>query len=213
LLPNLVREVVEEIPRGVFTTGELAALGDRTKDSLYASTKRALASGDFVQIRRGLYALAPYLRKRPVEAHLVAQEVYGPSYVSLETALSMHGWIPEAVYSTSCVTSRASIVFRTPLGIIEYERSRQTALFAGVLRFVVPMGDSFFLAKPLKALADYVDVRRLSWDSIDPVRGSLRVEDENLESLGAADFDELVGVYEDSRVARFLDGLRRDLGV
>jgi hypothetical protein len=125
----------------------------------------------------------------------------------------MHGWISEAVYSTSCGTSRASIVARTPLGIIEYERSRQTALFAGVLRFMVPMGDPFFIAKPLKALADYVDVRRLSWDSIDPVSGSLRVEDENHESIRAADLDELVGVYEDSRVTRFLEGLRGDLTV
>lgn len=213
MLSALVREVVDQIPRGVFTTGELGVLGMSSRDSVYGATKRALKSGDFIRLRRGLYALAPYLRKRPVEAHLVAQDVYGPSYVSLETSLSMHGWIPEGVFSTSCVTSRPPLSIRTPLGYLDYERSRQRTLFAGVRRYIVPMGDAFYLATPLKALADYVDVYEKDWTGTNPLSGSLRIEADSLAELTSADFDELEGVYHEKRTARFLAGLRKELGL
>ncbi|MEI6389247.1 MAG: type IV toxin-antitoxin system AbiEi family antitoxin domain-containing protein [Spirochaetota bacterium] len=213
MLSALLREVVDQIPRGVFTTGELGVLGMSSRDSVYGATKRALKSGDFIRLRRGLYALAPYLRKRPVEAHLVAQDVYGPSYVSLETALSMHLWIPEGVFATSCVTSRPPLSIRTPLGYLDYERSRQTTLFAGVRRYIVPMGDAFYLATPLKALADYVDVYEKDWTGTDPLSGSLRIETDSLAELTSADFDELEGVYLEKRTARFLAGLRKELGL
>ena len=123
MLSALVQAVVDQIPRGVFTTRELGTLGMPSPGGVRGAIRRALESGDFIRLRRGLYALAPHLRKRPVEAHLVAQDVYGPSYVSLETALSMHGWIPEGVFSTSCVTSRPSPSIRPPLGYLDYERA------------------------------------------------------------------------------------------
>ena len=213
MLSALVQAVVDQIPRGVFTTRELGTLGMPSPGGVRGAIRRALESGDFIRLRRGLYALAPHLRKRPVEAHLVAQDVYGPSYVSLETALSMHGWIPEGVFSTSCVTSRPSLSIRTPLGYLDYERSRQTALFAGVRRRVVPMGDAFCLATPLKALADYVDVYGKDWTGTDPLTGSLRIEADSLAGLTSADFDELEGVYRERRTARFLAGLRKELGL
>jgi hypothetical protein len=36
----------------------------------------------------------------------LAQLVHGPGYVSLETALSHHGWIPEGVYAITNVSSK-----------------------------------------------------------------------------------------------------------
>ena len=55
---------------------------------------RLLAAGDLVQIKKGLYVLGVEHRSSPVSLPLVANLLYGPSYVSLDFALSWHGLIP-----------------------------------------------------------------------------------------------------------------------
>jgi hypothetical protein len=46
----------------------------------------------------------------------------GPSYVSVETALSYHGLIPERVYEIASMTTQAPRKFVTPLGTFTYTR-------------------------------------------------------------------------------------------
>ena len=53
---------------------------------------RMLESDDLISLRRGLYA-----SRRDLDPHTLAGPIYGPSYLSFETALAWHGMIPEAV--------------------------------------------------------------------------------------------------------------------
>ena len=71
---------------------------------------------------------------------------------------------------------------------------------------------TFYMAKPLKALADYVASRGLDWIGLDPLVESLRIEDDGFESLKSSDFDELDGVYKSARARKFLAGVRKELG-
>ena len=53
----------------------------------------------------------------PVDDHLrywVANRIYQPSYISMETALSYYGLIPEAVYTTTAVSTLKTSTFNTP---------------------------------------------------------------------------------------------------
>jgi hypothetical protein len=68
-------------------------------------------------------------------------------------------------------------------------------------------------AKPLKVLTDYVYANNYDWNSVKPLRQSLGIDDDNLMSLAAKDFDELQGNYEDGRVKHFLEGIRKELRV
>ena len=68
------------------------------------------------------------------------------------------------------------------------------------------------MAKPLKAMADYVASRGLDWDGVEPLEESLRIDVDNLETLESKDFDELDGVYKSARARKFLAGLRKELG-
>ncbi|HSW71384.1 MAG TPA: hypothetical protein VLH77_05335 [Gammaproteobacteria bacterium] len=59
-----------------------------------------------------------YLRKpHPFE---LAQYIYGPSYISLESALSFHKLIPETVYTVTSTTVKRSREFQTPLGVYSF---------------------------------------------------------------------------------------------
>lgn len=208
---RLVKLILEKIPVPVFTTLEISMLIPGSADTRYGLVKRAIADGDIIQIRRGLYTVSPLYRKSILNPYSVSQMILGLSYISLETALSNCGWIPEAVRTITAATTCASTEFTTPIGHFTYEKVPQKTLFAGVDRLQDPAGNIWFQATPLKALADYVYIHKRDWDSSRPLIESLRIDEDNLRELTEADFLELEGNYYNRRVARFLEGLKREL--
>ncbi len=208
---KLTRKLVEFGPEGVVSVPELAILAPGGDNQRHAQTKRAMAAGDIVNIRRGLYCLSDALQKKRLNPYVVAQHIYGPSYISLESALSFHGWIPEAVYTVTSVCYKLSKEFDTPLGRFSYSRVPQKVFYSGVDHKTDENGKLFMVAAPLKALADYVYVHKCSWQGIAPAIESLRVEPEYLEQLSAEDFKTLDNNYKSSRVKTFLKTLRKEL--
>ena len=191
---------------GVFTQADVALAIDRSDFSRHGLVKRAMAGGEILNIRRGLYCLAPKYQKKPISVYGLAQRVYGPSYISLETALSYHGWIPEAVYACTCVSYRNGKEFETPLGVFSYERVPQRTFYFDVERREDGNGNVFLMASPAKALSDYVYARRLNWTSIDEAAASLRID---AGDIGTVEPQELSGLIENcanGRVKRFLTG-------
>ncbi len=203
--------VFESLPWSQFTSQDLATLFPGSENRRYGLVKRALASGEIIHIRRGLYCLAAKYQRKSVNLYALAQHVYGPSYVSLESALSWHGWIPEAVHAVTNVSFKKSQEFKTPLGIFSYDRVPQQMFYSEVERLTDASGNVFLMATPLKALVDYVYIRKKDWAGIDPVVSSLRIEPEELEQVTESTLDVLSGNYANSRVKRFLEGLRKDL--
>ena len=113
-------------------------------------------SGDLVRIRKGLY-VAPTFPSRPpgVDPLALAPLIYGPSYVSLETALAHHGLIPERVYEITSVTSKRAKLFRTPVGRFSYRPVNESVYGYGV-GLQPATGGAYFLAEPEKALCDRI---------------------------------------------------------
>jgi predicted transcriptional regulator of viral defense system len=208
---KLTERVFELMPWGVFTSQDVATLFPGSEHRRYGLVKRAIASGEIIHIRRGLYCLAPKYRKKSMNLYALAQHVYGPSYISLESALSWHGWIPEAVHAITSASFKKSKEFKTPMGIFSYDHIPQNVFYAEVERLIDASQNVFLMASPLKALADYVYLRKREWTGIAPVVGSLRVEREQFEQLTRATLEALIHNYSHSRVKRFLEGLGKDL--
>ena len=208
---KLTKLIIQYIPNPVFTVQELAFLEPGSDNIRHSKVKRAIADGDLIHIRRGLYALSPLYRKTTIDPFAVAQLVYGPSYISMESALSAHGWIPEGVWDISCVSIRPKRVFDTPLGHFTYQRIPQKVLYAGVNLVRDNTGQSCMIASALKALADYVYLHKLDWGTMEPVLKSLRVEEEQLMELTTEDFEALDDNYTSRRVRRFLAGLKKEI--
>ncbi|ADH86489.1 conserved hypothetical protein [Desulfurivibrio alkaliphilus AHT 2] len=118
-----------------------------------------LAKGVLLPVRRGLYVLGPEERTEPISLPLVANILYGPSYVSLEYALSRYGLIPEGVFDVTSVTLRRSRVMTNPLGRFSYKHLPQPVYGIGV-RAEQEGKAAFLLASPEKALCDLIMLTR-----------------------------------------------------
>ncbi len=194
-----------------FSRSELALWVEGSAHRRDALLKRAMAAGEIIRIRRGLYMLAPPIQRDAPNPLELAQHVYGPSYIGLESALSFHGWIPEAVYTVASVSLNRSRVFDTPVGRFDFVRVPQTCFFSEVERHELSGGNgSILVSSPLKALADMVYVQK----SDEPLRrllASLRVEVDLKESVSMESVDELIGNYPSRRVTCFLEQVRKEI--
>jgi len=83
----------------------------------------------------------------------IANRVYSPSYVSLESALSYYHLIPESVYEITSISTRKTYHFRTSIGEFIY-RSLKPSLFFGynLIKFQEKYSK---MASTEKALLDY----------------------------------------------------------
>ena len=125
-------------------------LADELKDYVNPAAKiaRMVKAGEIVRIKQGLYETDPQ-----AEGILLAEAIYGPSYLSFEFALSYHGLIPETVYQyTSATFEKKRIkLFETPFGVFSYRDVPSSAFPLGV-QLILLGENSFRLATPEKAL-------------------------------------------------------------
>ncbi|MHB1322904.1 MAG: type IV toxin-antitoxin system AbiEi family antitoxin domain-containing protein [Coriobacteriia bacterium] len=142
--------------RPVFSSALLRA-GAIDEVDLGRQLSRWVASGKLLQLRRGVYALAGQYRSRPPRHFEIANLLERPSYVSLESALSYHGVIPETVFVTTSVTTARAGEFDTPLGRYGY-RHVAPALFWGYVTVTIG-GAEVLVARPEKALLDLIYLR------------------------------------------------------
>jgi len=148
---ELLRIVGQE---AVFETGLLLA-GDVHPKNVRKQLSRWTKAGRVLQLRRGLYALAPPFQKAKPHPFLVANRMVWGSYVSLQSALAHYGLIPEYVPVVTSVTTGRPRRWNTPLGVFEF-RHIKSELLCGCRLLDVGAGQSAFIATPEKALLDLV---------------------------------------------------------
>jgi len=108
--------------------------------------------GYLARLRRGWYAFAEY-REDPEMATYFAGRMYRPSYISLHSALSFHGLIPESVVQITSVTSLKTAAFRNDFGEYSYKSVREDLMFGYEPRRLAD-GRTTAYATPGKALLD-----------------------------------------------------------
>jgi predicted transcriptional regulator of viral defense system len=150
-LRDLVTTVGEE---PLFETGFLLA-GDIDPADIRRQLSRWVASGRVVQLRRGLYALAPPYRKAEPHPFVVANRLVRGSYVSLQSALAHHGLIPEHVPVVTSVTTGRPQRRENAFGSFEYHHCPPERL-TGYRLEPLGGGQEALVATPAKALADLI---------------------------------------------------------
>lgn len=139
-------------PNGLFRTGQILS-GKRSPADVRRQLDRWVRSGQVLQLRRGAYALgSPYVSGQP-HPFAVAQIIRTASYVSLQSALSHYGMIPEYVPAVTSVTTDRPEELDTPLGRFLF-RHVATARFFGFREIEVSRDQRVLLATPAKALVD-----------------------------------------------------------
>jgi hypothetical protein len=113
-------------------------------------------NGLIVRIKRCLYIVSQKVHKQEISRELVANHLYGPSYISFDTALSYYGLIPERVYSVLSVCTKQHKQYNTPLGNFEYAKAPKNYFPIGINQEIINNSYAFLVASPEKALCDKI---------------------------------------------------------
>jgi len=173
------------------------------RNQLTRWTKRGL----LVSLRKGIYVLNAADRKIHPDAFTVANILYEPSYVSLESALSFYELIPEKVTIITSVTTKKTARFENEFGAFIYQRIKPAA-FRGFKK-IGEGHQSFFMAEPEKAAADflYLNLSSFDRDAKDKLEESYRFQ--NIEQLNPVRLKELAGLFSSKKLLKVTEHLCR----
>lgn len=192
------------------TRTEIDLLLDRSPDACDSILRRAVKAGYLQRLRRGLYLISSKARAGKLSNREVAQVLYGPSYISFESALSWHGWIPEGVRALTSATIKKGKEISTPVGTFIYQQVRPLEFSLGV-RHIQTESESFLMADGWKAIADLIYLRKHIWPDVHHISKDLRIELEDFLSSDLNLLKQLANHYPNSRTRYYLNLYYRDL--
>ncbi len=199
----------------VFSTPHLKRLLGGSDARRYGLVNRALKRGDLLRIRRGQYVLAERYRHNPVDRFALAQQIKSGSYISNESALGFHGWIPESVPTVVSMTDGGKSTYITHPVFGQFEFRRITVKSGYFLHDVARHElhhQVALIAQPLRALLDLVYLRKLSWQGIDYLLQGLRIDSEYLQTIRKSQLNQLLKVYQGKREMQFIQELIKVVG-
>jgi len=150
---------------------------------------RELVKQDFLTpLKRGIYIPGPHLNMPKPSLFLLANHIYGPSYVSLEAAMSYWGLIPEKVTVISSMTTGTTKTFRTKLGKFIYIHARLPYYSFGIKQVILSEKETVLMASREKALCDKIVATtgillRSTQQTMDLLIEDLRIEKQTLREL------------------------------
>ena len=150
----------------VYSFAELLMLTKLSPPALRRALSRLGKRGLLLRLAKGLYANGFQMPSMEEVACLI----YPPSYISLESALFIHGILDQAPYVITCVTCNKTKRFETKLGTVLFAHIKP-ALFFGY-----KITDRWILAEPEKAALDYIYLQKQN--GLDP-----KLDEWNWENL------------------------------
>lgn len=168
---------------------------------------RMIRKKEIVQVKRGLYVLSPGFGV-PVDRKVLANLIYGPSYISLEYALSYWGLIPERVEEITSVTTKRNKLFNTPFGAFSYKYLDTPKYSLGILRIAGEYG-GFLIATGEKALCDRIAlIKNLETSDMEEcLEYDLRIDIDELAEFDMELVKDIERVYKNKSVTSFLNWL------
>ncbi len=175
---------------------------------------RLIESESIIRVKKGIYVFGPKYRRGPICKEVLANWIYGPSYVSMQYALSYYGLIPERVETITSMTSRRDKYFSTPLGVFSYKYIGLKKFQLGVRQMQPSDRHHYLIAIPEKALCDLIaqhppvlkipDLKEYLFDD-------LRIDDHLLLDFNIALIEKIADAYRNPTVkllTTYLRGLR-----
>lgn len=160
-----------EIDQPYFTTTDMGKVLDVGKQSLSVTLNRLVKNGVLIRLKKGIYQ--PEFQRENLTK--VANQLYYPSYLSFESALSKYGILSQTPYTITFATSKPSKKLKLKEKEIEYKQLKKEYFFGYVLK------DNVYIAEAEKAILDqlYMISRGVSagnpleWSFVDLDRNKL----------------------------------------
>lgn len=162
---------------------------DAKEKTIKNNLNRWLAKGYFNRLKKNLYEIGrdPELG---IPDLYIANRLYEPSYVSLETALSFYSIIPDIAAAVTSITTRATRGFKNKYGSFSYKTCKKEA-FKGY-KIMAYAGFKICIADKEKTLVDFLYFRLRSGFPIE-----LNEERFNKKILNTLDWKKALRYAED----------------
>lgn len=184
--------------RPVFLAKDISLLKE-DEQLLRNQIRRWQIKGFLIKLKRDIYLLNEADRKINPSNLFIANQIYAPSYVSLEYALNFYGLIPERVIDITSVTTRKTKQFNNASGVFVYKNLKEQC-FSGFTKVKDEAGLFIFIALPEKALVDffYFNLPALRKDLFAVFKDSFRFQ--NLSILRAKKILEFAQLFDNRRL-------------
>jgi hypothetical protein len=154
----------------------------------YDKINELIKQGQLIQVKRGVFIPGPQSSTPAPERLLLANHLWGPSYVSSDSALSYWGLIPERVYEIISMTTNLAKIYKTPIGRFRYIRLPLPYYSLGIQRVELTTKQMTLIAGKEKSLCDkIITTSRLKLRSVKQTREylmeDLRISKESLRDL------------------------------
>lgn len=165
-----------------------------------------------IRVKKGLYVFGPEYNLAPVCKELLANLIYGPSYISLEYALAFHGLIPERVETLTSVTPQRDKRFETPLGRFTYKYLAIEKYSHEIQQVMLDQTHPVLMASAEKALCDYVVVNKIRHitspdQARDFLESDLRIDEQKWRKLSSESLTRTNDIYRNEAIQWILEAL------
>lgn len=163
-----------------------------------------------IRVKKGLYVFGPEYAREPFYKEVLANQIYGPSAISLEYALAYYSMIPERVEMLTSITTKRNKTYDTPLGRFTYRYLHPKKYSVGLTQLTLNSTHPILIATPEKALADVLTFghRKISLVTLQELSeylyDDLRIEPESIEKLDLKLLYEISESYKDKNTALLL---------
>ena len=110
--------------------------------------------GYIEKIRNGYYRFTQSPIAGNADLFFMANQIYHPSYISLQSAFSFYGFIPEGIFQINSISSKKRQVFNTAYGQFSYHHIKSDYFFG--YRLEEYKAFRFKIADPAKAFLDFL---------------------------------------------------------
>lgn len=174
----------------------------------YGKIRRLVKNKGLFLLSKGLYTDSSH-----ISGLYVANAIYGPSYVSFNTALSYWGMIPEAVYNITSATTQKmkKKTYSNFIGQFTY-RDVPLKVFPFGIKIIEENGYRFMIASREKALCDKLyelPVVRTQKELEFMLFNDMRLDYDSFLNLSVKDIDFLATKYHSVNVLLLAKFLRR----
>lgn len=160
---------------------------------------RWVGKGYLTKLRNEYYAFSE-CKTTPDIQYLIANKIYKPSYVSLHSALSFYGLIPEMVVQTTSITTLKTARFSNDFGEFSYKNVKEE-LFFGYEPKSLKNNQSFLFATPEKALLDLLYLYPF-YNTIEEIE-NIRLDDSYMrEEINVERFNSYLALFENKALEK-----------
>lgn len=160
-----------------------------------------------LRIKKGLYTWGAKVRNSPLQLETIANLIYGPSYLALESAFSFYGLIPERVETFISMTTKRNKTFLTPVGEFEYIYQNPKKFSIGNT-LINNASQKFLISTKEKTLIDYliyrVKEKPRNVSFLEILHKDLRIDESLMENINIIDLKNFAKVYKEKIVKEFI---------